>query len=148
MQATSLNLENLRKQAKLILRQYRENYYPVCPRIRKSLIRFSKLSDREILSNPFSLSDAQEVIARENRADSWSALKHHIEQIKRAKTPILEEDERKPKPVFSFLALSASLVKPLVVVFPILIGFLDIHFLTFHAKAAAHEGASFPGPSL
>jgi catechol 2,3-dioxygenase-like lactoylglutathione lyase family enzyme len=38
---------------------------------------------------------AQEVVARENRAESWTALKHHIEQMKTAKTPILDEDKRK-----------------------------------------------------
>jgi catechol 2,3-dioxygenase-like lactoylglutathione lyase family enzyme len=68
------NLENLRKQAKLILRWHRERYYPVAAQIRELLPRFHHLSDPEILAHSFRLSDAQEMVAREAGLDSWQAL--------------------------------------------------------------------------
>jgi uncharacterized glyoxalase superfamily protein PhnB len=69
------NLENLKKQAKLILRWHRERHYPVAAQIRRHLPRFLKMSDSEILAASFKLSDAQEMVAREQGFDSWQALK-------------------------------------------------------------------------
>jgi uncharacterized glyoxalase superfamily protein PhnB len=69
------NLENLKKQAKLILRWHRDRYYPVATQIRETLPRFQHLSDREILDNSFRLSDAQELVARQLGFESWQALK-------------------------------------------------------------------------
>jgi len=68
------NLENLRKQAKLILRWHRERHYPVAAQIRKHLPRFLNVSDSEILAASFKLSDAQEVVARQQGFDSWQSL--------------------------------------------------------------------------
>jgi catechol 2,3-dioxygenase-like lactoylglutathione lyase family enzyme len=68
------SLENLRKQAKLVLRWHRERYYPVAARIRAVLPRFRHLSDPEILAHTFKLSDAQEMVARQAGFDSWQAL--------------------------------------------------------------------------
>lgn len=68
-------LENLRKQAKQYLRWHRGRYYPVAARIRSLLPRFRHLSDSEVLDASFKLSDAQELIARENGFDGWRALK-------------------------------------------------------------------------
>jgi hypothetical protein len=68
------SLENLRKQAKLILRWHRERNYPVAAQIRAVLPRFRDLSDPEILAHPFRLSDAQEMVARQAGFDSWQAL--------------------------------------------------------------------------
>ena len=68
------SLENLRKQAKLILRWHRERNYPVAAQIRAALPRFAQLSDPEILAQPFRLSDAQEMVARQAGFDSWQAL--------------------------------------------------------------------------
>jgi len=72
------NLDNLKKQAKLILRRHREHYYPVATQIRKHLPRFLNMPDSEILAASFKLSDAQEVVAREQGFDSWRALKTGI----------------------------------------------------------------------
>jgi hypothetical protein len=72
------SLENLRKQAKLILRWHRERYYPVAAQIRAVLPRFAHLSDPEILAHEFKLSDAQEMVARQAGFDSWQALKSGI----------------------------------------------------------------------
>ncbi len=72
------NIENLRKQAKLILRWHRDRYYPVAAQIRSGLPRFSQMTDPEILSHGFKLSDAQEVVARQHGFESWQALKEGL----------------------------------------------------------------------
>jgi uncharacterized glyoxalase superfamily protein PhnB len=69
------NLENLRKQAKLILRWHRERHYPVAAQIRAQLPRFVNMPDSEILAASFKLSDAQEMVARQQGFDSWQAMK-------------------------------------------------------------------------
>jgi len=69
------NLENLRKQAKLILRWHRDRYYPVAAQIRSGLPRFGQMSDPDILAHSFRLSDAQELVARQHGFESWQALK-------------------------------------------------------------------------
>ena len=69
------NLENLRKQAKLILRWHRDRYYPVAAQIRSGLARYSRMTDPEILAQSFKLSDAQELVARQHGFESWRALK-------------------------------------------------------------------------
>jgi len=75
------NLENLKKQAKLILRWHRERYYPVAAQIRAVLPRFRHLSDPEILAHAFKLSDAQEMVARLCGFESWQALKSGIDTM-------------------------------------------------------------------
>jgi uncharacterized glyoxalase superfamily protein PhnB len=69
------NLENLKKQAKLILRWHRERHYPVAAQIRVLMPRFLNMSDSEILAASFKLSDAQEMVARQHGFDSWRALR-------------------------------------------------------------------------
>ncbi|WP_180540612.1 VOC family protein [Nevskia soli] len=70
-----LNLENLRKQAKLILRWHREGHYPVAAQIREHLPRFVNMPDSEVLAGTFKLRDAQELVAKQQGFDSWQALK-------------------------------------------------------------------------
>jgi uncharacterized glyoxalase superfamily protein PhnB len=69
------NLENLKKQAKLLLRLHRERNYPVAAQIREHLPRFLSTPDSEILAAPFKLSDAQEIVAKQQGFASWQALK-------------------------------------------------------------------------
>jgi len=69
------NLENLKKQAKLILRWHHERHYPIAAQIRGDLPRFNNMPDSEILAASFKLSDAQEMVARQQGFDSWQALK-------------------------------------------------------------------------
>ncbi len=69
------NLENLKKQAKLILRWHRERHYPVAAQMRELLPRFLNMSDSEILAASFQLSDAQEMVARQHGFASWQSLK-------------------------------------------------------------------------
>jgi uncharacterized glyoxalase superfamily protein PhnB len=75
------NLENLRKQAKLVLRWHRDRYYPVAAQIRSVLPRFRQLSDPEILAAPFKLADAQELVARQQGFESWQALKQGLQAM-------------------------------------------------------------------
>ncbi len=85
------NLENLRKQAKLVLRWHRDRYYPVAAQIRAALPRFAQLSDAQILAREFRLSDAQELVARQHGFSSWQALKQGVstmpEQVMQAARP-------------------------------------------------------------
>ena len=77
------NLENLKKQAKLILRWHRERHYPVAAQIRGLMPGFSKMPDSEILAANFKLSDAQEMVARQHGFDSWQALKAGLSTMSR-----------------------------------------------------------------
>jgi catechol 2,3-dioxygenase-like lactoylglutathione lyase family enzyme len=69
------NLENLKKQAKLVLRRHRDGYYPVAAQIRRALPRYQHMTDKEVLAHSFKLSDAQELVARQHGFESWEALK-------------------------------------------------------------------------
>ena len=81
------DLENLKKQAKLILRWHREGYYPVAAQIRGLLPRFLNVPDAEILAASFKLSDAQEMVARQNGFDNWQALKSGLSTTSRKMKP-------------------------------------------------------------
>ena len=59
------NLENLKKQAKLVLRRHRDGYYPVAAQIRRALPRYQHMTDKEVLAHSFKLNDAQELVARQ-----------------------------------------------------------------------------------
>lgn len=75
------NLENLKKQAKQYLRWHRERHHPVAAVIRATLPHFGHLADREVLDAPFTLADAQELVARQNGFDQWTALKTGAEDM-------------------------------------------------------------------
>jgi catechol 2,3-dioxygenase-like lactoylglutathione lyase family enzyme len=68
------NFDNLRKQAKLLVRWHRAGNYSVGGRIRH-LPRYKNLTDLEALALKFPLSEAQEIIALELGYESWAALK-------------------------------------------------------------------------
>jgi catechol 2,3-dioxygenase-like lactoylglutathione lyase family enzyme len=82
VEACMPNPENLKKQAKLILRWHRERYYPVAAEIRRHLPRFLNMPDSEILAASFKLSDAQEMVARQQGCDNWQALKTGLSTTK------------------------------------------------------------------
>ena len=69
------DLENLKKQAKQFVRWHRERHYPVAAQIREYLPRFVGKTDPEILRASFKLSDAQELVAKQNGFESWQTLK-------------------------------------------------------------------------
>src|SRR5262245_10611250 len=72
------NLENLKKQAKLVLRWNRDRYYPVAAQIRATLPRYRHMTDAQVLAHSFKLSDAQELVARQHGFESWEALKRGL----------------------------------------------------------------------
>lgn len=75
------NLENLKKQAKLIVRWHREGRAPIAHRIREALPDWSELDDRQVMAAEFRLGHAQEVLARENGFSSWEALKSGLDSM-------------------------------------------------------------------
>ena len=81
-----LNIEQLKKQAKLYVRWHRERYYPVAARIRQVLPRYSHLADCDILARPFQLSDAQELVARAEGFASWEALRRGSHLVTHTRT--------------------------------------------------------------
>jgi catechol 2,3-dioxygenase-like lactoylglutathione lyase family enzyme len=68
------NVANLKKQAKTLVKWHRERYHPIAARLRQSVARFAELSDHEILDAPFSLAEAQQIVAREAGFASWAAV--------------------------------------------------------------------------
>jgi catechol 2,3-dioxygenase-like lactoylglutathione lyase family enzyme len=75
------NLENLRKQAKLLVRWHRERHHPVAAQIRALLPRFKDMTDRQVLDAAFKLGDAQELVARQAGFESWQALKAGVQTM-------------------------------------------------------------------
>jgi len=72
------NLEQLRKQAKELVRAHRSGDAAACDMLRR-LGRFKGASDEEILAAEVSLSDAQHAMAAAYGFDRWSDLKHRVE---------------------------------------------------------------------
>jgi catechol 2,3-dioxygenase-like lactoylglutathione lyase family enzyme len=68
------NIENLKKQAKQLVRWHRERNYSVATRIRAVLPRYRGASDAEILAGPFALGEAQLLLAREAGFETWAGL--------------------------------------------------------------------------
>jgi catechol 2,3-dioxygenase-like lactoylglutathione lyase family enzyme len=75
------SVENLRKQAKRIVRWHREGHHPVAELIRAHLPAFAEMSDLDILAKPFRLVDAQELVARQQGFSSWQALLQGANQM-------------------------------------------------------------------
>jgi len=90
-----LNFDNLKKQAKQLVRWHRAGNYSVGGRIR-SLPRYKEVTDVEALALKFPLSEAQEIIALEAGYESWAALKSgiptapKIDQLVVADEPVLK----------------------------------------------------------
>lgn len=72
------NLEQLKKQAKMILKGHRTADPHALRRIQRHHARWHKASVAAIQSAHFTLSDAQLVIANEYGFDTWSKLKSHV----------------------------------------------------------------------
>jgi len=78
-----VSLENLKKQAKLLVRWHRERNYSVGGRIRQ-LPRYEDLTDTEALALPFPLNEAQEIIALEQGYNSWAELSQGLKKAPKA----------------------------------------------------------------
>ena len=86
LEARMLNLDNLKKQAKRLVRWHRAGNYSVGGRIR-NLPRYRNLTDVDALALKFPLSEAQEIIALEAGYGSWTALKSGLSTMPRQAQP-------------------------------------------------------------
>ena len=68
------NIENLKKQAKQILRWHREWRWTVATDIRNALPEFQGLTDRQVFEREFRLTDAQTLLAKRLGYDTWASL--------------------------------------------------------------------------
>jgi catechol 2,3-dioxygenase-like lactoylglutathione lyase family enzyme len=75
------SLQNLKKRAKLVVRLHASGQYTIAERIRRGLPAFAHCTDREVLDARFTLSQAQELIARELGFPDWAHLKRGIENM-------------------------------------------------------------------
>jgi catechol 2,3-dioxygenase-like lactoylglutathione lyase family enzyme len=91
-------IENLKKQAKRILRWHRDRYYPVAAQIRTTMLRYRHLSDPEVLAASFKLSDAQELVAKQHGFENWQALKTGIDAMPQ------QPDQTQSKPLVTATA--------------------------------------------
>jgi uncharacterized glyoxalase superfamily protein PhnB len=80
-EAAVSNLENLKKQAKALVRLHRERSYHLAIVARSVLPKYASMSDREVLAADFKLGDAQELIARQHGCESWAELKTAGERV-------------------------------------------------------------------
>lgn len=87
------SLENLRKQAKQLVRWHGERRPSVGGRIRAALPHCRDCSDAELLAMKFTLGLAQEILAREAGFESWAALKSGVDAM-----PVQERSQT-PEPV-------------------------------------------------
>src|SRR6266851_873296 len=74
------NLEQLKRQAKDLLRSARANGSAALQRFR-ILPAFANISDADLAHRSFALHDAQSVIAREYGFDSWKALHERVDEL-------------------------------------------------------------------
>ncbi len=81
------NFDNLKKEAKLLVRWHRAGNHSVGGRIR-SLPRYRNLTDVEALALKFPLSEAQEIIALESGYESWAALESGLPTMPRQAQPV------------------------------------------------------------
>lgn len=103
-----LNLDNLKKQAKLLVRWHRERNYSIGGRIR-SLPRYRNLTDVEALAIKFPLSEAQEIIAMEAGYASWAELKNGLAVApERAKPAQRDPHIKTAKPVLFVTNVESS----------------------------------------
>jgi len=85
-------LQNLKKRAKLVVRQHASRHFPVAERIRRNLPAFSSHTDRQVLETRFTLSQAQDLIAHELGFSSWAQLKRGIENMSSRETASPQPD--------------------------------------------------------
>jgi hypothetical protein len=74
------NLEQLRKQAKSVLKGHQAATPEILGRIREHHPRWRHFTEAIIASSPFTLADAQLVIAAEYGFETWSRLRTHVLQ--------------------------------------------------------------------
>ena len=80
----SPSLEQLKKQAKSLLKRQQAADSEVLTRIRENHPRWRNLSEEQVAASPFALADAQLVIASEYGFASWSKLQSHVKTLEAA----------------------------------------------------------------
>ena len=80
----SPSLEQLRKQAKSLLKRHRAADSEALTRIRENHPRWRSLREEQAAAAPFALADAQLVIASEYGFPSWSRLQSHVRTLEDA----------------------------------------------------------------
>jgi len=78
---SSPSLEQLKKQAKSLLKRQQAADSKALARIRENHPRWRNLSEEQAVAQPFALADAQLVIAREYGFASWSRLQSHLKSL-------------------------------------------------------------------
>lgn len=73
------DLDQLRKQAKDLIKAHRRGDTKVCKLLR-NLPRFANAADAEILKGRLLLSEAQHALAREHGFKNWAALARHVRE--------------------------------------------------------------------
>jgi ankyrin repeat protein len=95
------NLEQYRKQAKELVRQYAERSPGAVVRVRRHHPKFHKLAEGDPAASQVSLTEAQLVIAREHGFESWPKFAKHIEMIH-----AIESVESLVDPVAAFIEVA------------------------------------------
>jgi ankyrin repeat protein len=75
------SLEQLKKQAKSLLKRQQAADSEALTRIRENHPRWRNLSEEQVAASPFALADAQLVIASEYGFASWSKLQSHVKTL-------------------------------------------------------------------
>ena len=73
------NLEQLRNQAKDLLKAFKEGDADVPPRLRRAIPEMADFTDAEVFRSRFALKGARRVIAREYGFTEWTDLKQEVE---------------------------------------------------------------------
>ena len=92
------NLEQLKKQAKDLLKAYRASDSPALLRFRESLPRLASASDEQLADLSLSLRDAQRVIALEHGFDNWAQIKAHVTETAEPKLIEVSLDRIRARP--------------------------------------------------
>ena len=77
------NLEQLRNQAKDLLKAYRAGQHSALSRFRDSSRLLSNLTDHELVRLSLSLRDAQRVVAIEYGFPNWTSMRTHVDRKER-----------------------------------------------------------------
>jgi ankyrin repeat protein len=86
------SLEQYRKQAKDLVKQFKTSDQRLIPLLREHHPRFRVLTDEAILNNRLALTDAQLILARQHGFESWPKFSRHIESVNRERSALLKAD--------------------------------------------------------
>lgn len=76
------NIDQYRKQAKDLVKEYKAGEPQTILRIKQHHPRFATLSQTELSNEKFLLADAQLIVAREHGFESWPKFAKHIESLR------------------------------------------------------------------